>query len=91
MEQLSPSERVFWRFNVKTKKGILGKLALLFVAVAWGSSMVVIKGSTDYLPAGTLLAMRFTIASIALAIVNNKKLKQLNMQEKTKYHFWEFV
>ena len=61
---------------MKTKKGIFGKLALLFVAVAWGSSMVVIKGSTDYLPAGTLLAMRFTIASIALAIVNNKKLKQ---------------
>lgn len=65
---------------MKTKKGILGKLALLFVAVAWGSSMVVIKGSTDYLPAGTLLAMRFTIASIALAIVNNKKLKQLNKE-----------
>ena len=65
---------------MKTKKGIFGKLALLFVAVAWGSSMVVIKGSTDYLPAGTLLAMRFTIASIALAIVNNKKLKQLNKE-----------
>ena len=65
---------------MKTKKGIFGKLALLFVAVAWGSSMVVIKGSTDYLPAGTLLAMRFTIASIALAIVNNKKLKQLKKE-----------
>ena len=65
---------------MKKKKGIFGKLALLFVAVAWGSSMVVIKGSTDYLPAGTLLAMRFTIASIALAIVNNKKLKQLKKE-----------
>ena len=60
------------------KKGIFGKLALIFVAIAWGSSMVVIKGSTDTLPAGTLLACRFTIASILLALANIKKLKQLN-------------
>lgn len=60
------------------KKGIFGKLALLFVAVAWGSSMVVIKGSTDTLPAGTLLACRFTIASILLALANIKKLKQID-------------
>lgn len=55
-----------------------GKLMLLFVAVAWGSSMVVIKGSTDFLPAGALLACRFTIASIMLAIVYRKKLKLID-------------
>ncbi len=61
------------------KKGsIKGKLMLLFVAVAWGSSMVVIKGSTDFLPAGALLACRFTIASIFLAIVYHKKLKLID-------------
>lgn len=62
------------------KKGIFGKLALLFVAVAWGSSMVVIKGSTDTLPAGTLLACRFTIASVLLALANIKKLKQIDKE-----------
>lgn len=56
----------------------LGKLLLLLVAVAWGSSMVVIKGSTDYMEPGTLLAMRFSLASIALAIISGKKLKMLN-------------
>ncbi len=57
-----------------------GKLALLFVAVAWGSSMVVIKGSTDTLPAGSLLAWRFTIAALVLGLVNIKKLKQIDKE-----------
>lgn len=60
------------------KKGVFGKLALLFVAVAWGSSMVVIKGSTDILPAGSLLAWRFTIAALVLGLVNIKRLKQID-------------
>lgn len=60
------------------KKSIVGKLALLFVAIAWGSSMVVIKGSTDVLPPGTLLAWRFTIASVLLALMNIKKLRQID-------------
>lgn len=62
------------------KKSIFGKLALIFVAVAWGSSMVVIKGSTDTLPPGTLLACRFTIASIILLIANWKKLKMIDKE-----------
>ena len=62
------------------KKGVFGKLALLFVAVAWGSSMVVIKGSTDILPAGSLLAWRFTIAALVLGIVNIKRLKQIDKE-----------
>lgn len=60
------------------KNSMFGKLALLFVAIAWGSSMVVIKGSTDTLPAGTLLACRFTVAGVLLALANIKKLKQLD-------------
>ncbi|WP_461812993.1 DMT family transporter [Faecalimonas sp.] len=60
------------------KNSIFGKLALLFVAIAWGSSMVVIKGSTDTLPAGALLACRFTVAGVLLALANIKKLKQLD-------------
>ena len=62
------------------KKGIFGKLALLFVAVAWGSSMVVIKGSTDVLPAGSLLAWRFTIAALVLGLVNIKRLKEIDKE-----------
>ncbi|MCR4955319.1 MAG: DMT family transporter [Lachnospiraceae bacterium] len=65
---------------MQTKGSIKGKLLLLFVAVAWGSSMVVIKGSTDFLPAGGLLALRFTLASIFLAIMYRKKLKLIDKE-----------
>lgn len=54
------------------------KLALLFVAIAWGSSAVVIKSSTDTLPAGTLLAWRFTLAFLFLVTFNLKKLKMID-------------
>ena len=62
------------------KKNVSGNLSLIFVAVAWGSSMVVIKGSTDTLPPGLLLTCRFTIASAMLAITNGKKLKQIDKE-----------
>lgn len=55
-----------------------GKLMLLFVALAWGSTMVVIKGATDFIPPGFLLACRFTLASAALAFICRKKLHMLN-------------
>ena len=57
---------------------IKGKLLLLFIAVAWGSSMVVIKGSTDFIPPGMLLALRFTIASVILALIYRKQLKLID-------------
>jgi hypothetical protein len=55
-----------------------GKLMLLFVALAWGSTMVVIKGATDFIPPGFLLACRFTLASAALLFINRKKLNLLD-------------
>lgn len=63
---------------MEKNSSIKGKLMLVFVALAWGSSMVVIKGSTDTVPPGALLALRFTIASILLAILNRSKFKLLN-------------
>lgn len=57
---------------------IKGKLLLLFIAVAWGSSMVVVKGSTDFIPPGRLLALRFTIASTVLAFIYHNKLKLID-------------
>ncbi|NLX75574.1 MAG: DMT family transporter [Synergistaceae bacterium] len=63
------------------KSGSLkGKLLLLFVSVAWASSIVAVKGSTDFIPPGMLLATRFTIASIVLAVIYRKKLKLIDKE-----------
>ena len=51
---------------------ILAKLALLVVAIVWGSSLVVVKSSTDTLPSIFLLALRFTIGCLTLALIFHK-------------------
>ncbi len=60
------------------KYDMAAKLALLVVAVVWGSSLVVVKSSTNDLPPNFLLALRFTIGGLALGIIFHKKFKLLN-------------
>lgn len=64
--------------NVKTV--FLAKLALFTVAVIWGSSLVVVKGTVDSLAPCPLLAARFTIACVTLCTVFYKHLKIINME-----------
>lgn len=52
----------------------LAKLALLTVAVVWGSSLVVVKGATDYMSPLYLLALRFTIGCGTLCLIFRKQL-----------------
>lgn len=54
------------------------KLALFGASVIWGSSFLVVKSSMDSMQPHTLLAIRFTIASLLLSLIFHKKLKQLN-------------
>lgn len=64
----------------KRNQDILAKLALLVVAVAWGSSLVVVKSSTDLISPNLLIAMRFAIAFVTLAVIFHKKFKMINRQ-----------
>ena len=57
---------------------ILAKLALLVVAIVWGSSLVVVKSSTDTLPPIFLLALRFTNGCLTLAQNFHKNHRMLN-------------
>ncbi len=54
------------------------RLALLLVAVIWGSTLVVSKSTTGTIHPNLLIAMRFLIACVVLAIVFFKRLKQIN-------------
>lgn len=50
---------------------------LVFTTMIWGSSFVVMKNSVDVIPPTYLLALRFTTAAAALAIVFYRRLKNL--------------
>lgn len=53
------------------KKGIsiFSSLGLLLAAAIWGFAFVIVKDSLDYIGAVWMLAFRFTIATLALALV----------------------
>ena len=58
----------------------LAKPMLLLTAIIWGSSFMVMKNTLDVLPPYSLLAMRFTISVVLLALVFWKKWKLLTWE-----------
>lgn len=54
------------------------KIALFGASIIWGSSFLVVKSSMDSMQPHTLLAIRFTIATILLSVIFFKRLKKIN-------------
>lgn len=63
-------------FQKRTK--ILASAGLLGTAVIWGFAFVVVKNSLDTVSPIYMLAFRFSIATIVLAAIFAKRLKNLN-------------
>jgi drug/metabolite transporter (DMT)-like permease len=59
-------------------KNIGGKIALFGAALIWGGSFLIVKNTMDVIQPHVLIAIRFTIATLLLAIIFHKKLKLLN-------------
>lgn len=57
---------------------ILSSIGMLVTTAIWGLAFVVVKDAVDDVPPVYMMAFRFTIASVGLAIVFAKKFKQLN-------------
>ena len=63
------------------RRNQLAKLALLTVSIAWGSSLVVVKGATDSFPPLFLNAMRFSIGCGVLALIFHDKLCRITRKD----------
>lgn len=61
----------------KQTTSLLSSAGILFAAAIWGFAFVVVKDSLNYIGAVWMLAFRFTIAAIALALLYSRKLKTL--------------
>lgn len=59
------------------KVKVLAGAGLLGTAAIWGFAFVVVKNSLDVIPPTYMLAIRFTIASLVLALVCWKRLRSL--------------
>ena len=63
-----------------SKKAFYSYIGLFFVAMLWGLAFTVVKSSLDYVPPTYFVAIRFTVASIAISIIFAKKFKCFNKQ-----------
>lgn len=59
---------------------MFARTALFAAALIWGSSFFVVKDTVDTIPPNFLLAVRFTIGFLVLALIFRKRLKKLNKE-----------
>jgi len=56
----------------------LADLSLLFVAIIWGSTFIIVKQSVENIPVFSFLFMRFALAGMLLILINVPKLKAID-------------
>jgi len=56
----------------------LADLSLLFIALIWGSTFIIVKQSVENIPVFSFLFMRFALAGILLILINAPKLKAID-------------
>lgn len=59
----------------------LAVAGFMVITIIWGSTFVVMKNSIDMLSPASVLAYRFTIASVGMAIVFHRRLRMMNRQD----------
>lgn len=64
----------------KTGAKLLAAAGFLLITTIWGGSFVVTKNSVDRLPPSYLLASRFTLAALLMALVFFKHIRRINRE-----------
>lgn len=62
----------------KKSVSFLASAGLVLTAAIWGFAFVVVKDSLDYIGAIYMIAIRYTIASLVMALIFIKKLRNIN-------------
>ena len=62
----------------RKKYAVLGRMALVFTTLIWGTSFVVLKNTLNSVPTLYILAFRFSGAALLLAVVFVKELKKID-------------
>jgi len=65
---------------VSFKKRIRADLALLFVVVVWGTTFAIMKGIFNTITPFYFLALRFSLATLVLCLIFNKRLRNLDWE-----------
>ncbi len=57
---------------------LISSFCLILTAAIWGFAFVIVKDSLDYVGSIWMIAFRFTIAAVVLALIFFKKFKMLS-------------
>lgn len=68
-------------FTKEKKKGLLADISLLIVAVLWGGGFIAVKDALNSISPLYLMAIRFTLATIAMIIFFFKRLKAVTKRD----------
>jgi len=60
------------------RRALTADLSLLLVTAIWGTTFVVVKDTLQVLPPFTLIALRFTFAVVALALLFGRRLRGIS-------------
>ncbi|WP_249028786.1 DMT family transporter [Tannockella kyphosi] len=63
------------------KNSFLGQCALFGAALIWGSSFIVMKNAVDFLTPASLIAVRFTLATLFMLVIFGKHVRNLSKQQ----------
>ena len=58
-----------------------GSLLLMLAAMIWGSSFIVMKSAVDFLTPNVLLFVRFSLATVIMAIMFYKYVKDIKLKD----------
>ena len=62
-------------FTKDHQKAFWSYAGLFFVAFIWGSAFVVVKNALDHVPPAYMVAIRFSIAALAMLAIFGRRLK----------------
>lgn len=63
------------------KRGTIADLALLLVAVVWGSNFVIMKDALDHITPFAYLGIRFTLSFLIMVVIFWERVKKINVQD----------
>lgn len=64
-----------------SRVGVLATIGLLVMTAVWGSTFALIKGVVDHMPVADFLAVRFTVAAVAMFALFHRHVARLSRRQ----------
>jgi drug/metabolite transporter (DMT)-like permease len=81
VEDSGPAASVDGAMSASSRVSLLAAIGLLVMTAVWGSTFVLIKGVVDHMPVADFLAVRFTVAAIAMFALFHRHVARLERRQ----------